>query len=85
MVLGKKKVRQEELFVAAAALRKGPGHPFCTRLNAGLAGAGFDGFVETLCGPHAREGGRSGIPPGVYFRMVLIGCFEGIDRQRGIA
>jgi transposase len=85
MALGKKKVKQEELFVATAELRKGPGHPFYTKLNTVLAEAGFDAFAETLCAPHYREGGRPGIPPGVYFRMVFIGYFEGIDSQRGIA
>ena len=85
MALGKKKIRQEELFVATAELRKGPGHPFYTRLNVVFAEAGFDSHVETLCAPHYRHGGRPGIPPGVYFRMVFIGYFEGIDSQRGIA
>ena len=85
MALGKKKIRQEELFVASAELRKGPGHPFYTRLNVVLGEAGFDPFVEALCAPHYREGGRPGIPPGVYFRMVFVGYFEGIDSQRGIA
>jgi transposase len=85
MALGKKKVRQEELFVASAELRKGPGHPFYSKLNEVFAEAGFDPFAEALCAPHYREGGRPGIPPGVYFRMVFVGYFEGIDSQRGIA
>jgi transposase len=85
MALGKKKAKQEELFVATAELRKGPGHPFYAKLNTVLGEAGFDGHVETLCVPHYREGGRPGIPPGVYFRMVFVGYFEGIDSQRGIA
>lgn len=85
MALGKKKVRQEELFVATAELRKGPGHPFYAKLNEVLAEAGFDPLAEELCAPHYREGGRPGIPPGVYFRMVFVGYFEGIDSQRGIA
>jgi transposase len=85
MALGKRKIRQEELFVATAELRQGPGHPFYAKLNEVLAEGGFDGFVETLCAPHYRVGGRPGIPPGVYFRMVFIGYFEGLDSQRGIA
>jgi hypothetical protein len=49
-------------------------------------GAGFDRFVEGLCRPHYADGvGRPGIPPGVYFRMLFIGYFEGLDSQRGIA
>ena len=71
--------------MATAEPRKGPGHPFYTKLNTVLAEAGFDPFAETLCAPHYREGGRPGISPGVYFRRVFIGYFEGIDRQRGIA
>ena len=63
----------------------GPGHPFYTKLNAVLAEAGFDEFVEKLCAPYYKEGGRPGIPPGVYFRMLFIGYFEGLDSQRGIA
>jgi transposase len=85
MALGKKKIRQEELFVATAELRKGPGHPFYAKLNEVFGEAGFDPFAEALCAPYYREGGRPGIPPGVYFRMVFVGYFEGIDSQRGIA
>jgi transposase len=62
----------------------GPGHPFYSKLNQVLAEAGFDEFVEQLCASYYK-GGRPGIPPGVYFRMVLIGYFEGLDSQRGIA
>jgi len=56
-----------------------------TKLNAVLGDAGFDEFVEDLCSTYYKEGGRPGIPPGVYFRMLLIGYFEGLDSQRGIA
>ena len=77
MALGKRKARQAELFVATAALAKGSGHPFYTKLNAVLAEAGFDDKVEELCAPFYKEGGRPSIPPGVYFRMLFIGYFEG--------
>ena len=50
-----------------------------------LAEAGFYHFVEQLCGPHHAAAGRPSIPPGVYFRMLLVGYFEGLDSQRGIA
>ncbi len=50
-----------------------------------LSEAGFDGFVEELCKPFYADGGRRSIPPGVYFRMLLVGYFEGIGSQRGIA
>jgi transposase len=85
MALGKRKPQQEELFIARAKVAAGPGHPFYSKLNEVLAQAGFDEFVEKLCARYYREGGRPGIPPGVYFRMVLIGYFEGLDSQRGIA
>ena len=55
-------------------------------LNRLLAEAGFDPWVEKLCAPHyADDRGRPGIPPGTYFRMLLVGYFEGIGSQRGIA
>jgi transposase len=85
MALGKRKFIQRDLFVATTQIAHGPGHPFYAKLNEVLAAAGFDRFVEELCAPHYKEGGRPGIPPGIYFRMVLIGYFEGIDSQRGIA
>ena len=85
MALGKRKPKQDELFISTAKVANGPGHPFYSKLNQVLAEAGFDEFVEKLCAPYYKEGGRPGIPPGVYFRMVLIGYFEGLDSQRGIA
>lgn len=85
MALGRRKARQEELFIATAQLARGPGHPFYTKLNAVLAADQFDLFVEELCAPYYKAGGRVGIPPGTYFRMLFIGYFEGLDSQRGIA
>jgi len=85
MSLGKRKTRQDELFIPTAKLATGPGHPFYSKLNGVLAEAGFDEFVEKLCAPYYKDGGRPGIPPGVYFRMLFIGYFEGLDSQRGIA
>ena len=85
MALGKRTPKQDELFIPTVKVASGPGHPFYSKLNQVLAEAGFDEFVEKLCGPYYKEGGRPGIPPGVYFRMVLIGYFEGLDSQRGIA
>jgi transposase len=86
MALGKKRgPKQGEMFIATAQIVTGPGHPFYAKLNEVLAEAGFDEFVEELCAPHYKKGGRPGIPPGVYFRMLLIGYFEGLDSQRGIA
>ena len=85
MALGRRQTRQTELFIPTAQLAPGPGHPFYTKLNAVLAETGFDAFTEELCAPHYKEGGRPGLPPGTYFRMLFIGYFEGIDSQRGIA
>src|ERR1039457_6236348 len=85
MALGRRKPKPDELFIPTAKLVNGPGHPFYAKLNEVLAGAGFDEFAEKLCAPFYKDGGRPGIPPGVYFRMLFIGYFEGLDSQRGIA
>jgi transposase len=86
MALGRRGgTRQEELWVPTAAVARGPGHPFYDRLNELLAEAGFDGWVEARCRAFYAGQGRPGIPPGVYFRMLLIGYFEGLESQRGIA
>jgi transposase len=86
MAMGKRKSKQAPMWVAATDLPVSPGHPFYTRLNAILDEAGFDRFAETACaGFYAPVMGRPGLPPGRYFRMLLIGYFEGIDSERGIA
>lgn len=64
---------------------RSPGHAFYDRLQAELIAAGFDGFVEGLCAAqYAARRGRPSLPPGRYFRMLLIGYFEGIDSERGL-
>jgi transposase len=87
MAMGKRKrQRQQELWVPSADMPQAPGHPFYRRLNALLAEHEFDSFVEGLCEKFYHEQlGRPSVPPGVYFRMLLIGYFEGIDSERGIA
>jgi transposase len=87
MALGRRRSsHQGELFLTSADLPQSPGHAFYDRLNALLAEADFDRFVEDLCQPHyAHEIGRPSLPPGTYFRMLFVGYFEGIDSQRGIA
>ena len=87
MALGRRQeVRQQEMWVATTELPKSEGHVFYRKLNDLLAKAGFDPFVETLCRPHYHATmGRPGIPSGVYFRMLLVGYFEGLGSQRGIA
>ncbi len=82
----RKREAQEEFWIATNSLPDVPQHVFYDKLNALLAEAGFDEFVEELCEAYYVENvGRGSIPPGVYFRMLLVGYFEGIDSQRGIA
>ena len=73
MALGRKRrSKPDELFIPTAELAQGPGHRFYSKVNEVLAQAGFDEFAEKLCAKDYKEGGRPGIPPGVYFRMLLI-------------
>ena len=77
--------RQEELFVPTSALPDAPGHPFYSKLNELLSAHGFDAFAEERCAPYyAKTLGRPSIAPGVYFRMLMIGYFEGLGSERGI-
>ena len=86
MALGKRKREEQGLWIATTELPKSPGHPFYQKLNELLAEAKFDSWIEERCQPYyAAKLGRPSIPPGVYFRMILIGYFEGIASQRGIA
>lgn len=86
MALGQRRTaRQLEMWVATAKLPASIGHVFYDALNGVLRDGKFDDFAESLCGPYYKEGGRPGIPPGIYFRMIFVGYFEGIDSQRGIA
>src|SRR6516162_3843472 len=78
--------RQADLFIATGDLPQSPGHCFYEKLNHLLDEAHFDRYVEDLCQPYYADGlGRDSIPPGVYFRMLLVGYFEALDSQRGIA
>jgi transposase len=88
MAMGKRRQRQEALFIMADGLPKSAGHPFYQRLNALLAAADFDHWIQRRCQQYyaqEEQRGQPSIPPGVYFRMLLVGYFEGIDSQRGIA
>jgi len=86
MSMGKRRQeRQGELWISANSLLSTPSHPFYSRLSAVLDKHGFDESVEAACRPYYAEAkGRPSIPPGVYFRMLMIGYFEGIDSERGI-
>lgn len=82
----KKKERQEDLWIASNAIVQTPGHAFYDRLNQLLSEHGFDRKVEHLCRRYYKgPKGRPSLAPGVYFRMLLIGYFEGLDSERGIA
>ena len=82
----KQQERQEGFWVATTDLPRSAGHPFYERLNGLLEEAGFDGFVEERCRRfYAPTMGRPSLAPGMYFRLLLIGYFEGLDSERGIA
>lgn len=88
MAMGKRRQKQEALFITTEGLARSPGHPFYRKLNELLAEAGFDRWIEGRCERYyeqEEQRGQRSIPPGVYFRMLLVGYFEGIDSQRGIA
>src|SRR5689334_18628074 len=85
MALGRQGERQADLMLSWAELPRSPGHAFYDRLQAVLIAAGFDGFAEGECAPYyASKRGRPSLPPGRYFRMHLVGYFEGIDSERGL-
>jgi len=85
MALGRRKHETQELWIATTDVARSPGHPFYGALNKLLREGDFDLWVEKRCAAYYAERGRPGIPPGVYFRMIFIGYFEGIGSQRGIA
>ena len=86
MAMGTREDEQSSLWIATSELPTSPGHPFYTRLNALLDADGFDRFVEGQCRAfYAPVMGRPSLAPGRYFRLLLVGYFEGIDSERGIA
>ena len=88
MAMGRrrKRVRQEGLWTPTAALPVGASHPFYQRLNQILDEKKFDEYVEEISERfYAGEVGRPGLSPGIYFRLLMVGYFEGIDSERGIA
>lgn len=87
MAMGRRRPVQQPLFVRSDELAGAPRHRFYEKLNELLDGAGFDAFVEEQCAPFFAEDGKAGrisTRPGVYFRMLFIGYFEGIESERGI-
>jgi transposase len=86
MAMGKRRDTQRPLFVVTADLPRTPAHPFYDRLNQLLDDHQFDPFVQGLCAKFYHDSlGRPGLAPGRYFRLLLLGYFEGIDSERGIA
>ena len=79
----KDRARTPGLWIATNALPVTGGHPFYQRLNQVLDTHAFDAFVEAQCAPfYAATVGRPSLLPGTYFRLLLIGYFEGIDSER---
>jgi transposase len=87
MSMGRRQKSQPPLWIAHHELAPGPGHRFYETLNALLREASFDQHAETLCAPYyeaAHVPGRTSVAPGIYFRMHLVGFFEGIESERGL-
>ena len=86
MAMGQQKDRQGDLMVSWSEMPRSPGHVFYDRLQSVLVEADFDGFAEALCKPYyAARMGVPSVPPGRYFRMHLVGYFEGIGSERGLS
>jgi transposase len=84
--MGQRTSEQTPMWIPTTDLPVSPGHPFYARLNTILDAAGFDRFVEVQCRAfYAPVMGRPSLPPGRYFRLLLLGYFEGLDSERGIA
>src|SRR5208282_5262111 len=82
----RRRQRQERLWISHNDLANGPAHPFYKRVNELLEAEQFDEFAEKECARfYAKNNGRPSLTPGTYFRLLLVGYFEGIDSERGIA
>ena len=87
MSMGRREDRQSPMWIAGADLARSPGHRFYEKLNELLAEAKFDGRAEKICASYFEaddKPGRPSIPPGMYFRMLFVGYFEGIESERGL-
>src|SRR5712691_13508616 len=86
MAMCKRKSQQAPIWIPTIELPVSAGHPFYVRLNAIRDEAGFDRFAEEQCRQfYAPVMGRPSLPPGRYFRILLVGYFEGLDSERGMA
>jgi len=82
----RRRQRQQQIWIAQQEIAKGPAHPFYARVNELLEEKKFDEFAERECAKfYADNIGRPSLAPGIYFRLLLVGYFEGIDSERGIA
>jgi transposase len=85
MALGRQRERQTEMLVSWSEMARSPGHAFYDKLQSVLDASEFDRFVEKQCTTeYALRRGRPSLPPGRYFRMLLVGYFEGIHSERGL-
>ena len=85
MTMGREGARQSDLVVSWQELPRSPDHAFYDHLQEALPAAGFDAFVESECAPFYSARGPQSLPPGRYFRMHLIGYFEGISSERDLS
>ena len=86
MAMGTRRAQQEEIWIPSCEVARPSSHPFYERLNQLLALHDFDRFVEGKCRRfYSARMGRPGLAPGMYFRLLLVGYFEAIDSERGIA
>jgi len=84
--MGKRKAKQQDMWVSTGEIPKADSHPFYAKVNEVLERHKVDQRLEHLCRRFYKPVfGRPSMAPGVYFRMLLIGYFEGIDSERGIA
>jgi transposase len=82
----RRRQRQEQMWISHEELAKGPAHPFYQRVNELLEEKKFDEFAEKECAKfYAKKNGRPSLTPGIHFRSLLVGHFEGIDSERGVA
>jgi transposase len=87
MSMGRREGRQTPMWLWGTKLAQSPGHRFYEKLNELLSEAGFDRRVEQICEPYFEaddKPGRPSIAPGIYFRMLFVGYFEGIESERGL-
>jgi transposase len=75
------------MFIPAAQLVQPATSSFYTRLDQTLNSFQFGEQVRKLCAPAYSDSrrGRPPVDPAVYFKMLMIGFFENIASERGIA